>query len=161
MSHIFLFSLWVLAHPMHVSLTGMEYFADKGKFEVFVKLNYDDFVLDYRYSVNDDQNFNASGEIDTSVVMVNKYLNDKIQIFAGDKKIEGKLTHIESAEGELKMFMLYDYRERTNSIKIKNMILTDLYKDQCNLLIFRYNYFEEGVKLTPEKTEQTFKVEQD
>jgi len=34
--------------------------------------------------------------------------------------------------------------------------MTGLYEDQANMTIIRAGSFEEGVKLTPEKTEQTF-----
>ena len=36
--------------------------------------------------------------------------------------------------------------------------MTDLYADQSNMVIVKVNDFEEGVKLTSEITEQTFKI---
>jgi hypothetical protein len=38
------------------------------------------------------------------------------------------------------------------------LIMTSLYNDQSNMIIVRVNDFEEGVKLTSEKTEQSFKI---
>jgi hypothetical protein len=158
MLKIFILSFWVFAHPAHVSLMSIEYLAEKHLFEVFIKLYYHDFITDYWYSINDDQVFEASGEIDTTIILVNKYLNDKVQIFADDKKLKGELTKIESSDGEVKMNLSYNCNKRAKRIKVKNLILSDVHKDQSNLLIFRYNDIEEGVKLTPEKREQTFKV---
>jgi hypothetical protein len=137
---------------------GAEFFVEKDLFEVFIKMNYDDFVADYWYSINDDQVFESNGKIDTTIVLVSKYLNDKVQIFADDKKLKGQLKNIESANGELKMNVEYKLNKRAKRFKVKNHILADVYNDQSNLLIYRYKDFEEGIKLTPEKREHIFKV---
>ena len=94
MLKLFILSLWVAAHPVHVSLMSVAYNDKKDLFEVFVKLYYDDFVTDYWYSVNDDQMFEPDGKIDTAVILVKKYPNDKILIFADDIKLKGELTKI-------------------------------------------------------------------
>jgi hypothetical protein len=135
---------------------GLECCPGKGIIKVVLKLNYDDFIFDYRFTINDDQNFEPSGVIDTTKILVSKYLTNKVQIFADDKKLKGQLTNIESVNGELNMNLLYYYSKKAKRFKVKNTILTGLNKNQSNLLIFKYNDFEEGVKLTPEKTEQTF-----
>jgi hypothetical protein len=144
---------------MHVSLMSVEYSDKKDALEVFIKLDYDDFITDYWYSINDDQVFEPSGKIDTTLILVNKYLNDKVQIFADEKKLKGQITKIESVDGELKLNLLYSYNKRAKNLKVKSFILTGVYKDQSNLLIFRYNDFEEGVRLTSEKIEHSFNVE--
>jgi hypothetical protein len=154
----FFLSIWVFAQTVHVSFMSMECFPGKGLIKIVLKLNYDDFIFDYRFTINDDQNFDPSGGIDTTKILVSKYLTNRVQIFADDEKLKGQLTNIESVNGELNMDLLYYYSKRAKRFKVKNAILTDLYKNQSNLLIFKYNDFEEGVKLTTEKTEQTFKV---
>jgi hypothetical protein len=63
-----------------------------------------------------------------------------------------------SSDGELKMDLIFNNKKKSKSYLVKNLIMTDLYKDQSNLLIFRYGNYEEGIKLTSEKQEQTFKV---
>jgi hypothetical protein len=149
-------SLLVFAPSMQDSFTGVECFADKGIIKVFIKLNYNDFIRDYRYIVNDDQNFDPSGGIDTTKIFVLKYLDNRVQIFADDKKLEGQLTKIESADGELKLDLLYNFNKRAKRFRLKNMILKDLSKYHSNLVIFKYNDFEEGARFTPEKTEHIF-----
>jgi len=158
MLKIFFFSIWLLFHPVHVTLLSVEYSAKSDVFNVFLKLHSDDFIFDYRNSINDDQDFDPSGKIDTAIILVDKYFNNKVQIFADDKKLEGRLICIESADGEIIMNFLFNNNRRARHFKVKNQILTELYKDQSNLLIFKYKDFEEGVKLTSGKTEQTFKV---
>jgi len=158
MYRILFFSIWFLFHPVHVTMTSIDYVRDKDAFKVFVRMYYDDFILDYRNSINDDQDFDPSGKIDTAIILVSKYLNNKVQIFADDKKLEGRLINIKSADGELTMNFLINNNRRARVFKVKNQILTGLYKDQANLLIFKYDDVEEGVKLTSDMTEQTFKI---
>jgi len=158
MYRILFFSIWFLFHPIHVTMTSIDYVRDKDSFKVFVRMYYDDFILDYRNSINDDQDFDPSGKIDTAIILVSKYLNNKVQIFADDKKLEGRLINIKSADGELTMNFLINNNRRARVFKVKNQILTGLYKDQANLLIFKYDDVEEGVKLTSDMTEKTFKI---
>lgn|SRR5450759_5491913 len=158
MCRILFFSIWFLFHPVHVTMTSIDYVRDKDSFKVFVRMYYDDFILDYRNSINDDQDFDPSGKIDTAIILVSKYLNNKVQIFADDKKLEGRLINIKSADGELTMNFLININRRARVFKVKNQILTGLYKDQANLLIFKYDDVEEGVKLTSDMTEKTFKI---
>jgi hypothetical protein len=143
---------------MHVSFMGAECFPEKGIIKIFLKLNYDDFKFDYRFTIDDDQNFLPSGEIDTAKIFVSRYLTDKVHIFADDNNLKGKLTGIELSDGELKMNLQYNYNKKAKHFKVRNTILGNLNKNQSTLLIFKYNEFEEGVKLTPEKTEQIFVV---
>jgi hypothetical protein len=151
-------SFLLFVHPHHISFMGVEYFPETEMFKVCVKLNYYDFILDYRNSINDDQIFDPSGKIDTTIILVGKYFNDKVQIFAEDKKLKGRLMSIESADGELRMSFLFNNIKKARHFKVKNQILTELYNDQANLLIFKYNDFEEGIKLTSGNKEQSFRV---
>jgi len=36
--------------------------------------------------------------------------------------------------------------------------MTSLYEDQSNMIIVRVKDFEEGIKLTSDKTEETFRI---
>jgi hypothetical protein len=142
----------------HVSFLGMECIPDKGIIRTSLKMNYNDFIFDYRININDDQVFDPSGKIDTTVILLSKYLLDKIQISADDQNLKGKLTGIEFVNGHLNFELVYNYNKRAKNFKVKNTILTDVNRNQTNLLIFKYNDHEEGVKLSFEKTEHTFKV---
>jgi hypothetical protein len=155
-----LFSILFLIHPVHVTFTSIEYVPEIGSFKVFVRMHYDDFIMDYRNSINDDQSFDPSGKIDTAIIEVRKYFNNKVQIFADDKKLDGRLISIKSTDSELTMNYLIYNTGKTRVFKVKNRILTQLYKDQANLLIFKYENIEEGVKLTSDLTEQTFNIKQ-
>jgi hypothetical protein len=158
MIKIFLLSFWAFTQTSHVSFMSAECFPDKGVIKVFLKMSHEDFIYDYRFIINDDQNFDSSGKIDTTEIQVCNYLNNRVKIFAGDKLLKGQLVKIESANGEVDMSLLYPYNKRTKNFKVVNTFLNDLNKDPATLLIFKYKDIEEDIKLTQEKTEQVFLV---
>lgn len=151
-------SFIVLAHPVHVSLLSVEYSEKTDAFNVFLKIYSDDFMLDYRLLTGDTAKIDFVAHRETAEFLIGKYLNEKVQIFAEGNKLEGKLTNFDSSDGELKMDVIFNNKKKSKNYLVKNHIMTDLYQDQSNLLIFRYGNFEEGIKLTSEKQEQTFKV---
>ena len=154
----FFLSLWIFAHPASASFLGVECFPEKGVIRASLNLNFNDFVFDYRLVINDDQGFDLSGKIDTAEILVSKYLESRIQIFADDKLLKGQVTAVESSDGKLKLEQEYNYNKSSKSFKVRNLILTEVNRSQANLLIFKYNDLEEDVKLTPEKVEHTFNV---
>lgn len=153
-----IFLLGILNHPVHVSLMSLEYSPGNRAFKVFLKVYCDDFILDYRLLTGDNSNIDLSVINDNVQKIADKYLNDKVQIFAGDRKLELRSMNIESSEGELKFDLIYDNKRKSNEYTVKNFIMTDLYKDQSNLIIFTYDDFQESIKLTAEKREQVFKI---
>jgi hypothetical protein len=158
MLKIAILTFFAIAHPVHVSLMSVEYDEKKDVLNLFLKLYSDDFILDYKLLSGDTAKINFGTVNENTESLVVKYLGAKIQIFADGKKLEGKLIKLDSSEGELKMDMIFNNKKRSGSYLVKNFIMTDLYPDQSNLLIFRYGDYEEGVKLTPEKQEYIFKV---
>jgi len=158
MLKIAILTFFAISHPVHVSLMSVEYAEKSNVFNVFLKLYSDDFILDYRLLSGDTTNINFVESNEKTEILVFKYLDAKIQIFADGNKLEGKLIKLESSEGELKMDMIFNNKKRSKNYLVKNFIMTDLYNDQSNLLIFRYGDYEEGIKLTPEKQDHIFKV---
>ncbi len=151
-------SFIVLAHPVHVSLMSVEYYEKTDVFNVFLKIYFDDFMLDYRLLTGDSAKFDFTANKENAESLIGKYLNEKVQIFAEGKKLDWKLMNFDSSDGELKMDLIFNNKKKSKNFLVKNLIMTDLYKDQSTLLIFRYGNFEECIKLTSEKQEQIFKV---
>jgi hypothetical protein len=147
-----------LVHPVHVSLMSVEYNEKPDVFNVFLKIYTDDFLLDYRLLTGDTTKINISSDKQASDRIIRKYLEGRIEIFEGEKKLTGELVKFENSDGEIKMDLKYFSKKRDKKYLVRNLIMTDLYKDQTNLLIFRYMAFEEGVKFTSDITDHLFVV---
>lgn len=154
---IIAFSL--IAHPVHVSLMSIDYDRNDRSFKVFLKVYYDDFLVDSGMADANEILLNGiSGYGPPETGTVNEYFNDKLMIFVNEKQVKGDLLTLNLADGELSVNMLFDAGRGINTVTVRSLIMTDLYDDQANMVILKVDDFEEGVKLTAEKTEQTFKI---
>jgi len=158
MLKILIASVILLNHPVHVSVLSIDYLPEIDSFNVFTTMYLDDFLLDYRLNGGGDQDLNVAEGGPGSKEKVCRYMNDKVVLYINDRHIRGRISNIKVDDGEIKMNLLYESPGKTRIIVVKNLIMTSLYSDQTNMVILRVNDFEEGVKLTPGKTEQTFLI---
>jgi len=154
-----LFSLWMLTHPVHVSLLSIDYLPDQDSFKVFLKIYYDDFLLDSGIDENGSRllNFRVDDRFTRNFLL--GYTSEKIKIIADDKQLSADLRGYNLEENELTMDFRYGTAPEFKRLAVRNLIMTGLYSDQANMLIVRVDDFEEGVKLTSEKTEQIFDIQ--
>jgi hypothetical protein len=150
--------IMLLAHPVHVSLMSVEYSEKQDVLNVFLKVYSDDFLLDYKLLTGDTSKIDLAANKDVEQNVISKYLSEKVQIFAEGKELKARISKFDPSEGELKIDMIFSTDRKSKTYNIRNLIMTDLYQDQSNLLIFKYGNYEEGIKLTPEKNEHIFKV---
>ena len=96
----------------------------------------------------------------SALPVISKYLEHRVSVYGGRKILKSEISDVslDIGENELYISMRFKMRGRPSLVTVSNSILADIYADQSNLLIFRYGDLEEGVKLTPEKREQTFKI---
>jgi len=158
MVRLLLFSLWIAVHPVHVSLLSIDYMADQKKFKMFLRVYYDDFLLDSGIKNADEKTLDFSGGTLSAKESLAKYVNEKIKISVNKKQITAELGDMDLSENELRMNLFFSSSGKINSITVKNHILTSIYSDQANMIIVKVNDFEEGVKLTSEDPEKTFEI---
>lgn len=152
------FSLWLMIHPVHVSLLSIDYAPDKEIFKVFLRVYFDDFLLDSGIKNEDQKNLNFSDSNLFTKEVIGNYVNDKIKIIVNNKHISAELENMDLSDNELRMNLFFNSVKKVNSITVKNLIMTSIYNDQANMTIVKVNDFEEGVKLTVEETEKTFQI---
>lgn len=118
----------------------------------------DDFMLDYRLAEGEGKDTGLAEKMPESKDSIGMYLNDRVMIYVNDRQLEGRISDYEVADGEIRLKLLYGKAGKTSRVTVNNRIMTRLYSDQTNMVILRVNDFEEGIKLTSEKTEQTFLI---
>lgn len=151
----FLFLFWLSFHPVHVSVTSLDYLQDTGVLKGFVRIYMDDFITDCKCGIEQDE---LTGREQASVDLLEKYLNEKIIIRVNGKTLTGDISNLEITNNEMDINLRYSSRRKPETIIVKCLIMTELYSDQSNMVIVKVNDFEQGVKLTPEEAEKTFKV---
>jgi len=158
MLKILALSVWFVLHPVHVTLTSIDHVTDTDSLKVFVRMYYDDFLLDYSLSGRELPDVAKQLENSFPIDLMNNYLDEKVNIFINNKRLKGQLLNLTLENNEINMNLLYRSDKKPRLITVKNLIMTGLYSDQANMTIIRINDFEKGVMLTPLKTEETFKL---
>ncbi len=158
MIKILALAISIIFHPVHVSLTSIEHVPGTDSVKVFVRMYFDDFLLDYKlFDKNVSYNYDTDNQLFPEEMLA-KYLAEKLIISVNNKQIKGKLLNrvLAAQENEISANLVFLAVRKPEVIAVRNEIMTGLYDDQANMTIIRVSNFEEGVKLTPEKTEQTF-----
>jgi hypothetical protein len=158
MIKVLFFSVWVMFHPVHVTLTSIDYIPESVSFKVFVRMYFDDFLVDCSKNGSLVQKDGFSGENPKTVEALEKYLTDKIVLEVNNNQLLPKLQNLTLVDNELSVNLIYEGVKKPRIITVKNLIMTGLYTDMANMVIVRINEFEEAVKLTPDNTERTFKI---
>lgn len=149
-------SIWVILHPVHVSLTSIDYIPGTDSLKVFFKIDFDDFLHDYQ-TTDDDRDLNKLfGTKPFPVDLVNKYFNSKVFIYINNKLLVGKLLSVDIDDNEINLSLFYLAEKKPRKITVRNLVLKGWYTDQENMTIIRINKFEKGIKFTPEYYQETF-----
>jgi len=154
----FLLITWLAFHPVHVTVTSIDYVPSKKIFSVFLKMYADDFQRDYYLSGVDTVKTDFSVINDATLEKMGAYLDKRLIINVNSKNLSRKILDMKIEGVDLTITMEYRQKRKPEIVMIKNTILTALYNDQSNMVILRVGDFEEGFKLSPESPEQTFKI---
>jgi hypothetical protein len=152
-------SLLIFIQASHVSLMTVECIPENRTIKVFLKQDQADFVFDYRYMINDDQNISLTAKLDTTEILVSKYFSKRLQISAGNKRLTGKITKLEWNNSGMTAELEYHFNNKSEkAFTVKNTILNGIREDPSNLVIFKYRDLEEGVKFNLVVTEHVFRI---
>jgi hypothetical protein len=158
MVRLLFFSLWLATHPVHVSLMSIDYVPDQKLFNVFLRIYFDDFLIDSGIKAADQKNLDFSMNNQYTREVMASYINDRIRISVNKRQIPAELGEMSLSDNELRMNLFFSSAKKVSSITVKDLIMTSLYSDQANMIIVKVNNFEEGVKLTAEEPEKTFEI---
>lgn len=153
-----LFTLWLAIHPVHVSLLSIDFAPERGLFDVFLRIYYDDFLLDSGISSEDQKKLEFPDYDPFTKEIIENYVNEKLRIYVNGKQMSGGLQKTDLSDNELRMNLIIGPVKKVNSVTLQNLIMTSLYTDQANMTIVKINDFEQGVKLTAEETEMKIKL---
>jgi len=152
------FSLWLATHPVHVSLMSIDYVQDQRLFNMFLRIYFDDFLLDSGMEPEDHNHLVFSGNDAFTRKVISDYVNDRIRLRVNNRQIKPELGNMDLSDKELRMNLFFGSVGKVNTITVKNQIMTSIYNDQANMIIIKVNDFEEGARLTADETEKTFRI---
>lgn len=148
-----LFTTWFLfLHPLHVSVTEIEYNPKAQALQIITRIFVDDLETAIRNSTkNPELDLLKPKEGITTQGLVNAYLTDHLAIL-----LDGKSQKINFLGYEYEDLALVCYLEVENvtgfkNIEIKNTVITETYDDQSNLVHITYNGPVKSMRLTRDK----------
>lgn len=159
------FVLIVLAmkHPLHVSVTNIEYNRNKKYIDISVKMFVDDFtaVLGMKNNRKVDFSTESSTEEKSNMIAINNYFSEHFSMEINNRKI--KFVNFEFVQKKINNESVWlsfkiPYEKKINDIKINNSLLIDLYPDQTNLLIVTINGEQKGFNLNNKENSAVIKL---
>ena len=141
---LLLFFLLVF-HPVHVSVTSMEYNKGEKIFLVSFKVFTDDFetIVERKYGV--DMKLGKKDELKNANEYFSRYFRESFSFMVNGEELK-EPVFLEKKMDDIAIWLYYRYPISGNveRVDIKNIIMLDIFRDQSNLLIFKYNDFEKG-----------------
>ena len=148
-------------HPVHVSFTNVEYIEDKKQFQILFKIFADDFDLILKKKYNVYLNFENGKKPNGYEKVVTKYILEHFKIVIDNKDLTAsklKFLNLEFKEKAVWLHYIYKLKGQGNRFELWNSLMTDLYLDQTNLLIFNYYSFQKAIRFTNDKTKEVLSV---
>lgn len=155
-SFVFLAGTGVIAHPLHVSVINIS--ISNNRIECKINTFVDDWETAY---------FHYFGkQIDLKLVenhtssWFNTYLENAIKISLNNEESELEFNTDSIYFNDLSMTLELHAKlnNQVNSLYIYNALLTDIFADQTNLMIFSIEEKETGIKFDYKKRTETLKL---
>ena len=123
----------------------MEYNKGEKIFLVSFKVFIDDFEtnIERKYGVN--LNLGKEDELRNADEYFSRYFRESFSFIVNGEELK-EPVYLEKKMNDIAVWLSYKYPISGNveEVGIKNVIMLDMFMDQSNLLIFKYNDFEKG-----------------
>jgi len=150
---IFILSILLSLHPVHVSLTGIDYNPESRTYNIFIKVYSDDLKSDMKITTGITEENNLAG-LDGYLI----YLTDRVKILEDGKLLKMKILNAESDGVEQRFILGAKGRRNPEKVTVINRIMTRLHSDQSNMCLFKFSDIEEGYKFTVYDTIKNYSV---
>jgi len=140
------------AHPLHLSITNITY--ENGKLKISMKTFREDWEVAYFHYHGTLIDF--STEENRKNPWLSNYLEDRFSISRkkGEAPIGLIIDSILINDDSMQIEMRADLKGKPNSLYIYHALLTDIFPDQSNLVIFEFKESEIGMKFDIRKYDE-------
>lgn len=155
---LFLFSFF---HPVHVSITSIEYSEEKSSFEVSFKLFWDDFeaIIASKYDVL--LNLGKEDEKKNKEIYFTRYISERFSFVVDGVKLKPEYRMDRINEASIWLYYSYLGGPGINKIEIDNRLMLDMFDDQTNLLMLKLGKIEKGYTMKQRKEKIAIDISND
>ncbi|MBN1117599.1 MAG: hypothetical protein JXA77_10360 [Bacteroidales bacterium] len=143
-------SMFNYYHPLHLSVTNMNLDNTNLEIDYSIRLFQDDLASLVGMLYHEALHKNITPD---STIIVN-YFKQTLKLSTNSTELRPELVKIESNELEYWLYFKAKLSALPDTLCIENTILTDLYSDQQNLLIFSYRSKEKGLTFDQKTVKQ-------
>ena len=146
------FLLAIALHPLHVSVTEIEYSEKNKSLQIISRIFIDDLETSIRSKIKDENlDLLEPGTGRTTDQLVSSYLNDHLKI-----RLDGKPAKIKYLAHEIEDVAIICYLEiegvkKIKQIEITNHVIQETHEDQSNLVHVTYKGPVKSLRLMRDK----------
>lgn len=155
--HIYIALFFIsLLHPVHVSVTSVEYVKEKNIFDVSFKLFWDDFevIIAQKYGVL--LNLGKEDERKEKEQYFTQYISESFSLKVDGVELEPKYKRDTINEASIWLYYSFPGNFDMKKIEIENRLMLDMFDDQTNLLMVKFGNIEKGFSMKQRKEKIAF-----
>lgn len=155
-----LYTLSFLFHPLHISVTEIEYNDKVKSLQIISRI----FVDDLETAIKDEKKLpnldilNPKGDQDTKA-LITEYLEKHFAISLDGKKQKMSFLGYEEENFAFVCYIEIEKVEGFKTLEVENTLITDTYSDQSNLVHVTYNGPVKSARLMKDKPKEKFTFE--
>lgn len=142
-------------HPVHLSIVNMTLDDNGQNLEFSVRLFQDDLLVLLNILNHDALHNNTT--LDSNAV--SNYIRQKFLLTANKQLLTAELKKEKVNEIEYWLYFESTLPPNTSNLTIENSIMTELFEEQQNLVIFSYKRKEKGLTFGPDNQKQLLHLE--
>ncbi len=145
-------------HPVHVSMSSMEYIPGDRGYKITVRMYSDDLLLDLvnMYEIPEEH---IDGHLYCGPDDIYQdYINERLKFMVDGQQYKARLEDSEKLEIETVMRLFIEYDNEINTLDIHNTILKGIYPDQVNLFIYKDDINEKALRFTSVYSRETLEL---
>lgn len=149
---LFLLYAALALHPLHITITNIDYNKKEGHIDISIKLFKDDLalVLSQKYKQQIDlEKEQKPGESDSVIA---RYVEENFKLEIDQQKVMLNLKDKKIDHEAVWLTYNIDMKHKVGELKIENSLLTDLYNDQKNLVIVNFDSRQKGFTLSKDES---------
>jgi len=127
---------------------------------VFVRLFYDDFLLDYTLDITNNEIVTPDNNGLFSKEKMNNYINNRLNVLVNNKLLKSELISQDyrKADNEISLNLYCISEEVPVTVEVMNKLIINVHADQENMTIIKFSDFEQGVKFSSLLTSRIFRL---
>ncbi len=158
MFKILILNIFLLFHPVHVSLTTIKQASGSETLNVSFRMYFDDFQRDFRELYPGFKSVNENDSLDYPDEMLYRFFTERVRIYINSRLLDGRLTDVSINSYEILLTLKYQSYRKPRKIRVRNQILVSIYGDQANMVYIDINNYQDAMKLTVENVERSIKL---